>query len=130
MPPLPLRYVLAYDIHYPEFDRGAWNCLLDYTRRNKVDGFIFGGDQLDLSCISHHNATKPLYRPKGALKSNLDGFKREVLDPIDEAIGPKADKRFLMGNHEAWLTEQLAETNPELDGMLDLAEYLDLESSG
>jgi hypothetical protein len=123
-------YVLSYDLHYPEHDPAAWACVLDYVRQNQIDGFIFGGDQLDLSCISHHNADKPLYRPKGALKSNLDGFVRDILDPIDDALGPKADKRFLMGNHEAWLTEQLSETNPELDGMLDLPSLLDLEDRG
>ncbi len=126
----PSRWVLAYDLHYPAHDPASWGCVLDYVRRNRVDGFIFGGDQLDLSCISHHNVSKPLYRPKGALRSNLNGFKRDVLDPIDDVLGSKADKRFLIGNHEAWLTEQLAETNPELDGMLDLAERLDLDDRG
>jgi hypothetical protein len=72
----PKRYVLLYDLHYPEHDKVAWACILDCVRRNQIDGVIFGGDQLDLSCISHHKATKPLYRPKGALKSNLDGITR------------------------------------------------------
>lgn len=126
----PRNYVLAADIHYPEYDARAWFCVLDYVRRNKVDGLVLMGDALDLSCISHHSIGKPLYRPKGSLKSNLDGFKKEILDPIDKALGPDADKRFLIGNHEAWLTEQLSESNPELDGMIDLTEYLDLEGRG
>jgi hypothetical protein len=124
------QYLLAFDIHYPEYDPAAWACVLDYARRNRVEGFIFGGDALDLSCVSHHTAGKGLYRPQGALKSNLDGFKRDILDPLDAALNPDADKRFIIGNHEAWLTEQLAETSPELDGMLDLATYLDLERRG
>lgn len=123
-------FVLAFDLHYPEHDPQAWACVLDFVRRNDVDGFVFGGDQLDLSCVSHHTVGKGLFRPKGALKANLDGFKRDVLDPLDKALGPGAEKRFLIGNHEAWLTEQLAETNPELDGMLDLAEYLKLDERG
>lgn len=126
----PARYVLAYDLHYPEHDPAAWACVMDYVRSNEVDGFIFGGDQLDLSCISHHTAHKPLYRPQGALKSNLEGFNQEILDPLDEALGPKAGKWFFIGNHEAWLTEQLAEVNPELDGMISLEEELHLEERG
>ncbi|HVJ09790.1 MAG TPA: hypothetical protein VM554_15540 [Acidisarcina sp.] len=120
------RYVLAFDIHYPEHDDLSWRCVLDYTRKNDIDGFIFGGDQLDLACISHHTASQPLYRPQGALRSNLDGFKKYILDPVDAALKPGTDKRFLMGNHEAWLTEQYKETNPELDGLLDLPDLLGL----
>lgn len=124
------RYVLLYDLHYPEHDERALGCALDYVRKTKPDGVIFGGDQLDLACISHHNAAKPLYRKQGALKSNLDGFIRDVLNPIDKSLDADADKRFLIGNHEAWLTAQLRETNPELDGMIDLAEHLELEKRG
>ena len=123
-------WVLAYDLHFPEHDPWAWGCVLDFVQRNKVDGFLFGGDQLDLSCISHHTTGKPLFRPRGALKSNLDGFARDVLDPIDDALGRKAERRFIIGNHESWLVDQLAETNPELDGMLDLATHLDLDGRG
>jgi hypothetical protein len=43
--------VLAYDLHYPQHDPRAWACVLDYVRRNRVDGFLFGGDQLDLKSV-------------------------------------------------------------------------------
>lgn len=46
----------------------------------------------------------------------LTGFVRGVLDPLDDALGRGVDQRFMIGNHEAWLTEKLAETNAELDG--------------
>jgi hypothetical protein len=123
-------HLLLADIHFPDHDPDAWNCVVDFARRNPLDGVTFMGDALDLSCVSHHNVTKPLYRPRGALKSNLVGFAENILDPIDDLLGPKAEKRFIIGNHEAWLVEQLAETNPELEGMIDLAEQLDLEERG
>lgn len=124
------QWLLLFDLHYPEHDPESWECVLDFAARTKIDGVIFGGDALDLSCISHHTVGKSLYRPKGALKSNLDGFVRDILDPLDKRLRRGCKKRWLMGNHEAWLTEQMRETAPELDGMIDLAGYLGLQRRG
>jgi hypothetical protein len=122
-------WVLAYDIHVPHHHKPSIGALLDFIRQNKVDGFVFGGDQLDLGCVSHHTQGKPVFRPRGSLKKNLDQFDREVLTPIEQAIGPKAEKIWLTGNHERFIAD-LLEEQPELEGMLSIEAYLRLKERG
>jgi hypothetical protein len=98
-------------------------------RRNKVSGVTWLGDQLDLSEISHWNVNKPGLKRRGALRSNLDAFNSEILDPVDDLLRPNALKRWHVGNHER-AVEDLYESQPELDGMCDLDEYLQLAERG
>lgn len=121
--------VSAFDSHYPHVDRPTWAALLDFVRRNPVGLFIFGGDNLDCGSISHHTKGKPLYRERGQMKRDLDGFRREMLDPIEEILPPDCVKVWLTGNHEDWAA-QLIEEMPELDGLLDFPVYLELERRG
>src|ERR1035441_9120098 len=62
-----------------------------------------GGDALDLSCVSHWNANLPGNKRKGELKSDLDGFDKEILRPIEALLPRGCEKVFLTGNHERFL---------------------------
>jgi hypothetical protein len=121
--------VSAFDIHYPHTDKGTWLAILDFVRRNKVGVFIFGGDNLDCGSISHHTKGKPIFRPRGGMKRDLDGFRSEILAPIEALLPKDCVKVWLTGNHEDW-AEQLIEEQPELEGMLDFPSYLSLRERG
>lgn len=124
-----LTAVSAFDIHYPETDFPTLNAIKSFLRGNKVGLFVFGGDNLHCESISHHTKNKPMYRTLGQMKKELDGFKRQVLDPIDVLLPKGCEKVWLTGNHEDWL-EQMLEEQPELAGLLDFGEYLELTARG
>lgn len=123
--------VSAFDSHYPKLHRPTWRAILNFIERNRdtVRLFVFGGDNLDCGAISHHTKGKPLFRPQGQMKKDLDGFKREMQDAVDAILPKECVRVWLRGNHEAWL-EQMIEEQPELDGLLDFTEYLKLRERG
>lgn len=84
----PKLWVCLYDIHHPQYNKKTFKAILSFIRQNHVDGLLLGGDALDLSCCSHWNANLPGNKRKGELKSDLDGFDKEILQPI-EALLPR-----------------------------------------
>lgn len=124
-----LTAVSYFDAHYPKIHRPTLRACLDFVKRNRVGIFVLGGDNLDCGAISHHTKGKPKLRPVGAMKADLDGFRREVLDALDPLLPKDCIKVWLTGNHEAWL-DQMMEEQPELDGLINFTEYLQLEKRG
>lgn len=122
-------WVAYYDCHYPKVDEATRKVLLDFLRTNKVAGFLFGGDQLDLECISHHSKGKPLFRPPKAYIHDIEGFEREILAPIEELLPPQAERVWHIGNHERF-EQDLIEENPELEGLVDHVSQLKLQKRG
>lgn len=125
----PKRYILDFDKHYPEYDPRLWRAELQLVKDIQPDGFIFGGDQLNFQCISHHDKDKPRLKPRGGYANDMDGFVDDILDPLDELLGKHTDKRWIMGNHEDWL-QDLYDEQPELEGALDIEKFLQLEKFG
>lgn len=121
--------VSVYDAHYDHLDRPTWAATLDFIKRNRVDLFVFGGDNLDCGSISHHTKGKPKFRPIGKMRKDLDGFDREMLKPLEAVLPRGCTKVWLDGNHEAWMGQMLEE-QPELDGMLSITEDLALIERG
>lgn len=123
-------WLLLPDLHLPCHNIAALNAVKDFAKKNseRIEGFVWMGDQLDLAEISHHTISKPGLRKRGALRANLEemrGILREM-----EALMPKAKRVWINGNHERFVQKDLQETNPELDGMLDLEEWLGLRENG
>lgn len=108
-------WVCGYDLHYPKVNWPTWNAMLDFIRQNKIDGFVFGGDQFDNQCISHHTKGKPGLREKAAYKRDEDGFKKKILEPLESALGG-AKRVWIVGNHDNW-EQELVDEAPELDGI-------------
>jgi hypothetical protein len=123
------RFVSLFDIHHPMVDWPTLHAAFDFLKRERVDGIIFGGDNLDCGAISHHTKGKPLLRPRGQMKHDLDSFNRKVLTPAEKLLKPGALKVWLTGNHEDWAS-QLIEEQPELEGLLDFPVYLNLHERG
>lgn len=114
-------YVLAFDIHFPKFHKPSFNAMMDFMGRNKIAGFVFGGDQLDNAEISHFNKKKIIFREPGLYAKNTKGFEDNILTPIEKILPKDALKVWIGGNHcgpGGW-ERQLVEENPELEGTVE-----------
>ena len=121
----PKTWVALYDMHYPKIDMPTFNAAMDFMRRNKIEGLILGGDQFDNECISHHTKGKPLLRLPGAYKRDEDGFREDILKPLEALYLNK--QVWIVGNHDHW-EHQLIEEQPELQGLIDRTESLKLRA--
>ena len=122
-------YAVLADIHYPKIHRPTLKAVLDFLDKNKVDGLVYQGDQLDFECISHHTKNKPLYRIRNGYMTDIKGFEREVLNPIEKLLKPSCKKTWIKGNHERFEFD-LVEEQPELEGVLDHVSHLRLVERG
>lgn len=131
-----IRFVAMFDVHYgkerlstrhykPIHSMRAIEPIFKFMEDFKPNAFVFGGDQLDLGEISHWNKSKRLSLEGLRLIDSVQGFRREILDPVDKLLPPGAIKRYHLGNHEDWL-QDLLEENPALEGCIDLDELLGL----
>lgn len=127
----PNIWVCAFDIHWPKTHKPTLNAMLDFLSKNKakIAGFYFGGDQLDNSEISHHNAHKPLYKPAGSYERNTKGFEAAILEPIEALLPKSATKVWQIGNHDDWEL-QFIESHPEFEGSIERPELLKLARRG
>lgn len=126
----PSLYIFAPDIHYPLTNWPTFNAILDFISKNKVDGFIFGGDQFDNQEISHH--TKKQLRLRFEAKTldiNTKGFDKKILSPIEAKLPDDCEKVWIEGNHDFWLTQYIDE-HPELEGSLERPNTLHLSERG
>jgi len=124
----PELWLIAEDIHFPAYDRRAVKAVFDFLDRKKVDGLILNSDSLDFSCVSHHVPKQA--RKHGALKSDLDGFDKQILRQFEARISKDTKKVFGKGNHERFLDDFITEENPELAGMMSIEDHLKLNQRG
>lgn len=95
----------------------------------KPNAFVFGGDQHDFGEISHWNKAKRLSLEGLRLIDSIQGFRRDLLDVVDQLLPTHSIKSYHLGNHEDWLKDLLDE-NPALEGSIDLDALLGLTSRG
>jgi hypothetical protein len=127
--PNPKQWLCVYDLHYPKVNWPTWKAALDFLSKNKVEGFIFGGDQFDNEEISHHTKGKPLFRERASYKKNETGFKHDIFVPLMKLL-PKSTKRvWIVGNHDRFETD-LVECHPELEGTVERVKTLRLVQYG
>lgn len=126
-----LTVVLA-DIHYPVHDVPAIEAVLDFIRKNKnaIKAVVLLGDALDYQNVSRHTINKPRLRERGGLKKDIDGFARDILTPIERAVKKGTQLHYLSGNHERWNDDDLLDSSPELEGILDTPVLLKLKERG
>lgn len=122
-------YLILADIHYPKIHKPTFGAILDYLDKNKVDGLVFQGDQLDEENISHHTKGKPLYRLRNGYLNDITGFEKDVLLPIEKRLSKNTERYWIKGNHERFETD-LIEEMPELEGVLDHVKHLKLVERG
>lgn len=129
--PTKLHVVLA-DIHFPVHCRKSIRAVLQFIERNRanIESCVLLGDFLDLETISPHTRSKPRLRRRGGYRADIDGFKRDILDPLDKLLKPTCRKFAIEGNHELWLESSLLDEQPELEGVLDIPVMLNLAARG
>lgn len=124
----PRTYIACYDLHFPKVHWPTFEAMIDFIKSNPVEGFIFGGDQFDNDCISHHTKGKPIFRERAAYKREEDGFREKILGTLDPLLKGK-EKVWIIGNHDRF-ERDLIEEQPELEGMIERPESLELVKRG
>lgn len=125
----PTLWIAAGDLHYPKVNWRTFRAMLKFIEDRKPTGFIFGGDQFDNECISHHTKGKPLLRSKAAYRRDEVGFERGILEPLEKSLGGHSKRVWVVGNHDNW-ESQLIEEQPELEGVLERTVRLRLKERG
>lgn len=117
-----------FDLHIPTNIKleGIERYAKDFVSEHGKTGRVYGGDQLDMSCISHWNIERLRAIEGKRLKSDYDKANR-ILDRHDKIFKDKA--YWLMGNHEDWL-QGLYDKLPALEGLLDISVHLRLKERG
>lgn len=123
------RAVAVYDLHFPVYHKPTVLAIFDYLKQNKPDVFVFGGDQFHMDELSHHTKGMPLYRTRRAYANNLEGFEKNILNPLDKLLGPDCEKIWIIGNHERFEWDFIEE-NPQFEGVIDHVTRLRLIERG
>src|SRR5258708_40317621 len=113
MPSQTKVWIVAHDLHFPEYHKPTWNAMLEFIADVKPAGFIFGGDQFNNEEISHHTRGKPFYRERASFKKATDGFETNILGNLTPLLN-KAEKVWIVGNHDRF-EHDLIECQPELE---------------
>jgi predicted phosphohydrolase len=117
--------IATFDWHYPLHDRACLNIVVKAIEMIRPDHFVFGGDQLNLDCISHHNKGKIKLLENRRISKDFVGFQEEIMDRIEKVLPRGCKKYFMIGNHEYWI-DRLIEDNPQLEGLMEVENNLDL----
>ena len=117
--------IAAFDIHYPLQDKASINILIKAIEMIIPDHFVFGGDQLNLDCISHHNKGKVKLLENMRIGKDYKGFQEDILDRVNVALPRNCKKYFMIGNHEYWV-DRLIEENTQYEGLIEIEKNLDL----
>ena len=117
--------IAAFDIHYPLQDKASINILIKAIKMIRPDHFVFGGDQLNLDCISHHNKGKVKLLENRRIGKDYKGFQKDILDRVNAALPRSCKKYFMIGNHEYWV-DRLIEENTQYEGLIEIEKNLDL----
>lgn len=113
------------DIHAPFEDRRAVRVACTALKDWGCDWLVNVGDLVDL--LSCSRWTKPARLRGLTARQEIDGGRR-VLDQLD-GIGAKR-KVLCLGNHDARLQKYLNENAPALDGLVEIADLLELRARG
>jgi predicted phosphodiesterase len=124
-------HVVIHDLHFPKWHPPTVRAILDFLKANqrRIKSVGLAGDFFDNEEISHHNASKLLYRVRGAYQKNRIGFNELVLTPLEEAMGKEAERWAILGNHERFETDFI-ETHPELEGLVSHVDGLEMPQRG
>lgn len=117
-----------FDLHIPENInlKGVEAYANDFVKEYGCTDRVYGGDQLDLSCISHWNLERLRQVEGKRLKSDYDQA-NGILDRHDKIF--KGQVHWLTGNHEDWV-QNIYDKFPAMEGLLDIEEHLKLKERG
>ena len=125
----PEIFVSAFDLHFPDIHWPTFKSMSSFLSQNRVDGFVFGGDQFNNECISHHTKGKPGLRLPGQFALDEEMFEEMILSPLERLLPKKCEKVWICGNHDHWESE-FEEEIPELRDKLQRPRNLKLAARG
>lgn len=117
----------VWDLHYSYHIKPLWKNILKAIKGIKPDYFIFGGDNLNFTAVSHwlHEKGKNKTLEGKRLIKEYKGFNKEIMEPLLKVLPKKCKKIWLMGNHEMWV-ELAIEKNPQGEGFWEIENNIDL----
>lgn len=112
------------DIHLPNQDNEAIKIAIDYGKKNKINCIVLGGDILDNTPFTSHDAPPP---SASDVREWFDYA--EIFFSHLRTIFPKAHIVWLEGNHDNWYVRYLMKKAPVLfdDEYYRLPERLNLK---
>jgi len=121
-------HILLPDIHYPVHCKKSMRAVFQFieAHRDQIESCVLTGDFLDCQNLSRHTKNRARLRQRG-YKKDIDGFKRDILDPLDKLLKPSCKKYAICGNHEDWIQSDLLDEAPELEGVVDIPILLGLK---
>jgi hypothetical protein len=125
----PKLYVAAFDLHWPKPHKPTVNAMLDFVRKNNIDGFIFGGDVFDNDHVSHHNKGKISIEASGTIAKDTKTFDDGLFTELNQILPKSCRKIWMDGNHDDWLNQYL-EQHPQMAGSIERQNTLHLKSRG
>lgn len=116
-----LRIVVQPDTHVPDHDEKAIKVFCNFLKDYKPHGIINLGDFMDMGSVSHWGTNGNKFTEEAKQG-------RDVLKQIGDAAGPQCIfKRYIIGNHEDWLTQYFESKTPELGNLEELGTSLKFE---
>jgi len=102
LPPRPLaldyeQTLVVNDAQYPHHDSALWEATCRIARDAEVDRIVWAGDMLDFEQLS--SFTFDVYKTQRA-QDDVEGFHRDLREPLIKSIGYKPEEIWLDGNHE------------------------------
>lgn len=119
------KLLIFGDLHAPYHHRPAVKLLEQLGKKWKPDHLICLGDLADFYAVSSHSKSPDR---RHALQWEVAQV-LEVLDRLD-AIPTTKTKRFLEGNHEDRFSRYVADKAPELFGLVNTPQLLQLRDRG
>jgi len=124
------KWIVIYDTHIPYFDKKSWRAIEAYMADEVFDGWLHGGDLVDLNELSRWNEDTPRLKTEKT-QQTFDKANKflDIQQKIVRANNKDAKFVLLEGNHE-YRVEYYMDRHPELTGLLEVKKNLRLEERG
>jgi len=123
--------VCVYDLHYPHHHQKLWKNILKFIKNNQPEIFVFGGDNMNFDAVDHWLHEKGMVRQLEGKRilAEYEGFKSEILNPLENLLPKSCRKIWLNGNHEEWVKIAI-DKNPQGEGYWEIEHNLKLQEKG
>jgi predicted phosphodiesterase len=121
------KAILLPDIHFPHHSIACMHLIEKFMADYKPDVIVYMGDQLELEAVSFFNKNTPSSQMLN-LSKEYNKFNRLILKR-HEKICPKAERVWMIGNHEYRITQYLKD-EPKFVGLIEPEIVLNLRERG
>ena len=114
------QWLIIPDVHAPYEDKRAFNMMLGIAQQEKIKNVCILGDFADFYAVSSHGRAA---NQESMLKKEITEVNKRLREIESICDGKKI---FLSGNHENRLERFINNKAPELFGLVDIPELLQL----